>query len=236
VIIENPNRETVARRKEHVSAWLSCFCLAFGLLPFVRGAPIQIGSTNVSSGAAFALPVTIDCGTNALGCYLFGLNYDPAVLQVTGITAESAFPDITFNTNFRGYLVALGINASSLTSPTGLVSVARISFTAIGSPGSTTALEFASGPVSPLEVCNTDAIDLPVQAVNGVVNVGLPSIDQLVPCAGPTSGGVWKNHGQYVAAVSKVVALFLAEGLVTEEEEDAIMAKAAHSSCGSRPE
>jgi len=30
-------------------------------------------------------------------------------------------------------------------------------------------------------------------------------IEQLVPCAGPLSGGRWKSHGQYVASVVEVV-------------------------------
>src|SRR5439155_10413877 len=37
------------------------------------------------------------------------------------------------------------------------------------------------------------------------------SIDQLAPCDGPASGGTWKNHGQYTAAVAQAVAEFLTQ-------------------------
>jgi len=60
------------------------------------------------------------------------------------------------------------------------------------------------------------------------------SIDQLAPCSGPVSGGIWKNHGQYVSTVSKVTEAFLALGLITEDQADAIVSEAARSSCGSK--
>ena len=59
------------------------------------------------------------------------------------------------------------------------------------------------------------------------------SIEQLAPCSGPASGGTWKNHGQYVSTVSQVADVFLAQGLITEDQADAIIAAAAHSQCGS---
>jgi len=60
------------------------------------------------------------------------------------------------------------------------------------------------------------------------------SIDQLAPCAGPASGGVWKNHGQYTAAVARAAGEFLAQGLITQSEQDAIVTAAAQSPCGSK--
>ena len=60
------------------------------------------------------------------------------------------------------------------------------------------------------------------------------SIDQLAPCDGPASGGTWKNHGLYVAAVAQAAGHFLAEGLITEADKDALIAAAAQSPCGSR--
>jgi hypothetical protein len=58
------------------------------------------------------------------------------------------------------------------------------------------------------------------------------SIDQLAPCSGPASGGTWKNHGQYVAAVSQAVEAFLAQGLITAAQAEAIVGQAAQSKCG----
>ena len=227
--------EFVGSANARLFRWLGCILVGCCILSFSQAATISVGSTNISSGTAFTLPVTVDVGTNAFGCYLFGLNYDPSVLQVTAVTAAETFPNNVFlyNTNFHGYLVALGENLLSLTSPTGSMVVAYLSFLAIGAPGTTTTLELAPGPVSPLEVCNTDGVDLPVSAVNGIVNVGFPTVDQLVPCAGPVSGGNWKNHGQYVVAVREVAEMFLAEGVFSEPEAKAIITRAAQSDCGS---
>jgi hypothetical protein len=66
------------------------------------------------------------------------------------------------------------------------------------------------------------------------VNTGGCSIDQLVPCAGPASGGKWKNHGEYIAAVSEVVEQLLAEGSITDSQADDILMSAAKSTCGGK--
>jgi len=58
------------------------------------------------------------------------------------------------------------------------------------------------------------------------------SIDQLAPCSGPASGGRWKNHGQYVSTVARVTEVFLAQGLITVEQAEEIVAQAAQSNCG----
>ncbi len=60
------------------------------------------------------------------------------------------------------------------------------------------------------------------------------SIDQLVPCAGPRSGGRWKNHGQYVAAVVKTAHSFHEQGLITKNQELIIIREAIHSDCGKK--
>jgi hypothetical protein len=58
------------------------------------------------------------------------------------------------------------------------------------------------------------------------------SIDQLVPCSGPRTGGQWKNHGQYVSSIAHVTKQFVEEGLITEGQRSAIVSAAAHSDCG----
>ncbi len=60
------------------------------------------------------------------------------------------------------------------------------------------------------------------------------SLDQLVPCEGPPSGGPWKNHGQYVSAVARAVEEFLGQGLISESQAEAFVSAAAHSPCGSK--
>ena len=65
-----------------------------------------------------------------------------------------------------------------------------------------------------------------------IVSDPITHIAQLVPCAGPVLGGRWKNHGQYVSTVSNVATDFLADGLITHEEMDAVVSGAAKSRCG----
>ena len=74
----------------------------------------------------------------------------------------------------------------------------------------------------------------PDTPAGAVVNSDGCSIDQLAPCAGPVSGGTWKNHGEYVSAVAQVSVEFLALGLISEEEQEEIVAAAAQSNCGSK--
>jgi hypothetical protein len=57
-------------------------------------------------------------------------------------------------------------------------------------------------------------------------------IEELVPCSGPASGGTWKNHGQYVMTVDHVSQSFVAQGLITAQQEDQIVSAAGRSHCG----
>ncbi len=67
-----------------------------------------------------------------------------------------------------------------------------------------------------------------------IVDASGCSIEQLVPCAGPASGGTWRNHGAYVSTFAHVANAFLAQGLISEAEKDALVAQAAQSDCGKR--
>ncbi len=62
-----------------------------------------------------------------------------------------------------------------------------------------------------------------------VVNASGCSIGQLCPCEND-----WENHGGYVSCVAHISEAFVAEGLITEDEKDAIVSQAARSSCGKR--
>jgi len=189
---------------------------------------IQVGSTNVQSGETFQLPITIDSSTDGIGGFLFGLSFDPSVIQVTGVSAESVFM-VGANLNWApGKIVVLGLKQFGSTAPTGLTLVSQISFEAIGPSGSTTPVEFTAAPYSPVVVCDADCIaEIPVSEVNGVVNV-------LSSCAGPVSGGIWNNHGQYVSSVTQTANDFLARGLITTDQKDDIVKAAAESDCGKR--
>ena len=57
---------------------------------------------------------------------------------------------------------------------------------------------------------------------------------ELPPCSGPASGGTWRNHGEYVSTVAHIVASFVQQGLITDEQADAIVSSAAESDCGKK--
>ena len=78
-----------------------------------------------------------------------------------------------------------------------------------------------------------DSLDqCPGTPAGAIVDADGCSIDQLVPCDGPKSGGTWKNHGQYVSSIVKTVEEFLDLRLITPEQAEQIVSEAAHSSCG----
>ena len=78
-----------------------------------------------------------------------------------------------------------------------------------------------------------DSVDLcPDTPAGAIVDANGCSIDQLAPCAGPASGGTWKNHGQYVSAVAHAAEEFRELGLITQAEAEAIVVQAAQSDCG----
>jgi len=79
-----------------------------------------------------------------------------------------------------------------------------------------------------------DSLDLcPGTPAGAIVDANGCSIDQIAPCSGPASGGTWKNHGQYVSTVAQAVEAFFAEGLISADQAEQIVAEAAQSRCGS---
>jgi hypothetical protein len=79
-----------------------------------------------------------------------------------------------------------------------------------------------------------DSVDqCPGTPAGAIVDADGCSIDQIAPCSGPASGGTWKNHGQYVSAIAHAAEAFLAQGLISTEQADEIVAQAAQSGCGS---
>ena len=79
-----------------------------------------------------------------------------------------------------------------------------------------------------------DSDQCPNTSQGSIVDAHGCTINQRCPCEGPESGGTWKNHGQYVSCVAKNVESFLASGLITEDQKDAIVQAAAQSGCGKK--
>ena len=72
-----------------------------------------------------------------------------------------------------------------------------------------------------------DADTCPATAEGEIVDLSGCSVQQSCPCENN-----WKNHGQMVSCTSGVAEIFVSEGLLTDEEKDAIVSEAAQSSCG----
>ena len=78
------------------------------------------------------------------------------------------------------------------------------------------------GVLNDTDQCQFTPIGTLVDPTNGC------SIKQLSPCNGPRGTTTsWKNHGKYVSSVAKSANSFLEQGLITEEEKDAIMSNAS---------
>jgi hypothetical protein len=76
--------------------------------------------------------------------------------------------------------------------------------------------------------------DCPNTAPGAPVNATGCSIDQLVPCAGPASGGIWRNRGHFLAARLRVIQQFHREGLVDRDQVKVLIRAAVQSDCGSK--
>ena len=70
----------------------------------------------------------------------------------------------------------------------------------------------------------------PGTPAGAVVDANGCGIDQLCPCAGP-----WKNHGDYMKSLVRVVRQFRREHLINGPEARAIIKEAAASDCGKNP-
>jgi hypothetical protein len=79
-----------------------------------------------------------------------------------------------------------------------------------------------------------DIDECPDTSAGAVVDQHGCSIDQLVPCAGPVSGGTWKNHAKYVGAVAETAKAFERAGMMTANEMRAVVRAAMGSDCGKK--
>ncbi len=80
-----------------------------------------------------------------------------------------------------------------------------------------------------------DSLDqCPGTPAGAIVDANGCSIDQIAPCSGPTSGGTWKDHGQYVSTVAQAAEVFVEQRLISEAQAEEIVAQAAQSNCGAK--
>jgi hypothetical protein len=133
------------------------------------GAVVSIGSppSDPLAGSAFTVPVDIHVGISPLGTYTLELHYDPSVITINSIaggsvpefsTAPMANP-ATFNTGSTRFNA---VNFLSLTTPTGQVNVANVTFNAVGNAGENSNIDLVV-----VTLRDTDAVAIPVDSVIG---------------------------------------------------------------------
>src|SRR5438876_1153471 len=133
------------RRKPSLSLQWASIALASVATAFIP-APSQAAQAalgcpgTVQTGAQFVTEVTVDVGTTPLGSYSITLTYDGAVLTVvsvaSGNTSEFAGTptnnkNVCNGTNCETRITAF--QSASTTGPTGVVSVAKVTFSAVAS-------------------------------------------------------------------------------------------------------
>src|SRR5437762_1521614 len=133
------------RRKPFLSLQWASIALASVATAFIP-APSQAAQAalgcpgTVQTGAQFVTEVTVDVGTTPLGSYSITLTYDGAVLTVvsvaSGNTSEFAGTptnnkNVCNGTNCETRIAAF--QSASTTGPTGVVSVAKVTFSAVAS-------------------------------------------------------------------------------------------------------
>lgn len=111
-----------------------------------RAADVFIGTPplNPDPGQQVTVEVSVDVGLLGLGSYFLELAYDPTVVVVTGVaggaTPEFGTPPVTDATSFTTGMTPLAAAQGSMSGPMGVVSVAQVTFLAVGDPGTRSAL------------------------------------------------------------------------------------------------
>lgn len=178
-----------------------------------------VSGEEVMITVTFNPPVTLPAGH-----YFFR----PAVLLSSGdfLWLSTAFPIIAPGTPFTGDLESWIRNETL--APDWL----RIG-TDITALGQYNAAFTLSGELDADDDGVPDELDAcPDTPADSVVNAQGCSLNQLVPCEGPASGGTWKNHGQYVSTFTQTANQFAAQGLITRREKGQLTSQAARSNCG----
>src|SRR5207249_3404571 len=119
--------------------------IAVGALPAESGAAhATLGCpATAHAGRQLGIEVAIDVGTTPLGAYSIAVMYDPAVLTLVSVAGGSAADfsgNPRTNTPTPGTTNLSAFQSASLTSPTGVVSVAMITFDLAATASATTAI------------------------------------------------------------------------------------------------
>jgi hypothetical protein len=173
---------------------------------------------SISSSTAFTL----------ISAYLTAVYVDAQQIRVQGFTGGARVYNNVYDVNG---------NAPTLVN-FNYVGVDQVTFAIITSPSGIFAMD---NLVISLRVVDSDGDGVPDDEdqcsdtpPGAFVDSHGCSIDQLVPCEGPRPGVSWKSHGQYVAAIVRLVNRLKQEGLITRSKASQIIITAAQSDCGKK--
>lgn len=220
------------------------------ITPYAEGTPV--GPPEPLAGS-FEW-VQYDCG-GAGFLFCFAASYLDFESQSFSITLNTALNDLSssvFANPTRLTFFGEVVDVDGLEVPTGrLFSQSDGSYS--GPPDRPTALYYPNVRLGPIGagsfVARLELIALmdsdgdgvpdgtdqcPNTPAGAVVNAHGCSIEQLAPCEGPPSGGIWENHERYVVRVTLVAEKFFKAGLITKTQRNNIIKRAAKSDCGKK--
>lgn len=130
---------------------------------------VQAGTVVVAAGGTVNVPVTIkNIPGPGLGAYDIRINYNPAVINVTAVIGGA--PPFggapTSNTGVPGTVLLNAFQASQVPGPTGDIIVAYLVVSAVGAPGTSSALTPVITTVS-----DTSGGNMPATTGNGSVTI-----------------------------------------------------------------
>lgn len=137
--------------------------------------PVTIGSDSVLPGESTTVSLQALGLSQSLGAATVDVIYNPAVVSITDCSADpsAVFDLVSCNPTFGPDTIRfVGISASGVS---GDVSLAELTFRAIGSPGEESALN-----VTVQTFADTDGLDIPVTGQDGSIGILMPP----VACAG----------------------------------------------------
>lgn len=185
------------------------------------GSVTTLVNFNRAIGIQPAGPLTLGADGNFYGTTVYGGIYEGTVFRMTPngtVTTLANFPSREFGVRpYAGVTFGADGNLYGTTSTGGSGDsgiIFRVNMPEIDTDG--------DGVLDDQDEC-------PNTAPGAIVDASGCSIEQLVPCDGP-----WKNHGQYVSAVTAVANDFLNADLIDKHQRNAIVRAAAQSDCGKK--
>jgi len=135
-------------------ASIGAIMVALGAVPIVTGTASYAAQATLScpgtaqSGRQLATEVIFDIGAVPLGAYSLTLTYDATVLTIASVAggknqAFASAPTTNAGSFASGSTNISAFQTSSVTDPTGGVSVARVMFNVVGTTSTTTAIGLA---------------------------------------------------------------------------------------------